>query len=187
LADRDFILTHLCIDRSPIHALGRYLILGDRIEPTSRNNSFPLTLRSPPTIPPQSSSHSDNCRRLSPRKVSFLFGRRLLHRAERELHAPPELFSRMPSIHHSDPVQISRSGMTVPGAEGNETNPCAQREEQIRQNAQELFACLQAIPTPVKPLNRRKDPSFDVSRVNDADILTPSFRSGRCEATISKR
>jgi hypothetical protein len=52
-------------------------------------------------------------------------------------------------------------------------------------NEQELFACLQAISKPVKPLNRPKDPSSGDSRVNDADSLTPSFTSGRCRSEAS--
>jgi hypothetical protein len=64
----------------------------------------------------------------------------------------------MRAFHDGDQVPISLSGMVVPGAEGNEPNTCAQREEQIRQDDRELFACLQAIPKPVKLLNRRKIP-----------------------------
>jgi hypothetical protein len=53
----------------------------------------------------------------------------------------------------------------------NQTHVHSERSR-FDKNDQEFFACLQAIPKPVKLLTRRKDPSFGVSRVNDADILT---------------
>jgi hypothetical protein len=68
----------------------------------------------------------------------------------------------------------------------NQTHASSERSR-LAENDQELFACHQAIPKPVKPLNRRKDPSFGVSRVNDADILTPSFTQVGLEQAISQR